>query len=146
MTLIIQTVIRNIVPFILIFGAYVTVFGHLSPGGGFAGGSILATGLILERFLNSESKRPQIVTKAVCMKGVSFSLVGYGLIKGIAFFEGATHTHLVTWPKGTQGSLVSGGVIPVLNILIGIIVMFSFVLIFDLFNEPIVMENVEEKQ
>ncbi len=51
MTIIIQNVVRIIVPFILVFGAYVTVYGHISPGGGFAGGTILAAALILDRFV-----------------------------------------------------------------------------------------------
>jgi hypothetical protein len=69
--------------------------------------------------------------------------VGYGLIKGLAFLEGALHVHIIQWPKGTPGALLSAGVIPVLNILIGIIVMFSFVLIFDVFSEA---PSLEEKQ
>ncbi len=143
MTTIIQVVIRHIVPFILVFGAYVTVFGHLSPGGGFAGGTILATGFILERYANSASGKASLLTQSICMKGVSLSLMGYGLIKGLAFLEGALHVHIIQWPKGTPGALLSAGVIPVLNILIGIIVMFSFVLIFDVFSET---PSLEEKQ
>lgn len=139
MTIIIQNVVRIIVPFILMFGAYVTVYGHISPGGGFAGGTILAAALILERFVGINRSRS--LTKETCLKGVSYSLVGYGIIKGIAFMEGALHIHLISWPKGTPGDLFSAGLIPILNILIGLIVMMAFVLLFDLFNEDLVMEE-----
>ncbi|HSW56899.1 MAG TPA: MnhB domain-containing protein [Dehalococcoidales bacterium] len=36
-------------PFILMFGIYVIMFGHYSPGGGFQGGTILASVVILMR-------------------------------------------------------------------------------------------------
>ena len=139
MTIIIRNVVRIIVPFILMFGAYVTVYGHISPGGGFAGGTILAAALILERFVGVERKHA--LNKAVCLKGVSYSLIGYGVLKGIAFLEGAMHIHLISWPLGTPGELLSAGVIPVLNILIGLIVMMAFVLLFDLFNEGVAGEE-----
>ena len=139
MTIIIQNVVRIIVPFILMFGAYVTVYGHISPGGGFAGGTILAAALILERFVGVE--RSHKLSKDVCLKGVSYSLIGYGALKGIAFLEGAMHIHLVSWPLGRPGALLSAGLIPILNILIGLIVMMAFVLLFDLFNENLAGEE-----
>lgn len=133
MSLIIQNIVRIMVPFILVFGAYVTVYGHISPGGGFAGGTILAAALILERFTGVE--RPIRITKRHCLTGVSVSLIGYGILKGVAFVEGALGTHAVKWPLGVPGSLFSAGIIPALNILIGLIVMMAFLLLFDLFNE-----------
>ena len=139
MTIIIQNVVRIIVPFILMFGAYVTVYGHISPGGGFAGGTILAAALILERFTGI--KRKWSFNKSFCLKGVSFSLVGYGILKGIAFLEGALHIDLIHWPTGQPGALFSAGIIPVLNLLIGLIVMMAFVLLFDLFNEDVTGED-----
>ncbi|RLE12077.1 hypothetical protein DRI96_05140, partial [Candidatus Aerophobetes bacterium] len=38
---------RKLVPYILIFGLYLISYGHLSPGGGFQGGVVLASGIIL---------------------------------------------------------------------------------------------------
>jgi len=139
MTIIIQNVVRLIVPFILMFGAYVTVYGHVSPGGGFAGGTILAAALILERFVGINRKWS--LNKSTCLKGVSFSLVGYGILKGIAFLEGAMHIELIHWPLGQPGALFSAGIIPLLNILIGLVVMMAFVLLFDLFNEDLAGED-----
>jgi multicomponent Na+:H+ antiporter subunit B len=53
---------KVLLPLVMLFGIYVVLNGHLSPGGGFAGGSILGTSLILysiafafdvtDRFLN----------------------------------------------------------------------------------------------
>ncbi len=46
-SLIIQTAVRFMVPFIQLFGLYVIVHGHYSPGGGFQGGAILGASFIL---------------------------------------------------------------------------------------------------
>jgi multicomponent Na+:H+ antiporter subunit B len=45
--LIIRTVCRGLAPFIQLFGLYVIMHGHSSPGGGFQGGVILASSFIL---------------------------------------------------------------------------------------------------
>ena len=47
--LILRVVARALIPFVLIYGLYVIVFGHVSPGGGFSGGATLGAGLILYR-------------------------------------------------------------------------------------------------
>lgn len=41
---------RVLFPFIILFGLYVIINGHLSPGGGFQGGAILATGILITYF------------------------------------------------------------------------------------------------
>lgn len=46
-SLIIQTAVRILVPFIQLFGLYVIVHGHYSPGGGFQGGVVLGASFIL---------------------------------------------------------------------------------------------------
>lgn len=49
--MILQKVAGFLVPLIIIFGIYVILNGHLSPGGGFSGGAIIGAGLIL--YLNA---------------------------------------------------------------------------------------------
>jgi len=44
---ILEVTARKLAPFILLFGCYVIAYGHLSPGGGFQGGVVLASGVIL---------------------------------------------------------------------------------------------------
>jgi multicomponent Na+:H+ antiporter subunit B len=47
MTPIVKTITDLLIGFILLFGFYTVLSGHISPGGGFAGGIICAAGLIL---------------------------------------------------------------------------------------------------
>ncbi len=44
---VVRTISRILIPFMQIFGLYVFVHGHGSPGGGFQGGCILAASFIL---------------------------------------------------------------------------------------------------
>ena len=46
-SLIVQTAVRMMIPFIQLFGLYVIVHGHYSPGGGFQGGVVLGASFIL---------------------------------------------------------------------------------------------------
>jgi multicomponent Na+:H+ antiporter subunit B len=45
--IIVKTVCRTLVPFVQLFGLYVIMHGHSSPGGGFQGGVILASSFFL---------------------------------------------------------------------------------------------------
>lgn len=47
--LVVSLTCRVMVPFIFLFGIYVIMFGHYGPGGGFQGGAILASGVMLLR-------------------------------------------------------------------------------------------------
>jgi multicomponent Na+:H+ antiporter subunit B len=38
---------RKLAPYVLLFGLYLIFHGHVSPGGGFQGGVVLASGVIL---------------------------------------------------------------------------------------------------
>ena len=76
-----------VMPFVLVFGVYVTFHGHYGPGGGFAGGVIIAVGVILIRLTVpptlSERLFPPASAFWLMMGGVSvFAAIG---LAGIAF-------------------------------------------------------------
>ena len=47
MTLIVKTISRLVISFIILFGFYIIVYGHITPGGGFAGGVIIAIAYVI---------------------------------------------------------------------------------------------------
>ncbi len=115
-------------PIIMVFGVYVILNGHISPGGGFSGGAILGAGFVLflsafgfnktERFMNANTVR--IITL--------IALLVYCLSKCYSFFTGANHLESGI-PLGTPGAILSSGLILVLNICVGMVVactMYSF--------------------
>lgn len=128
-----REVTRVLLPFIYLFGFYVMIYGHLSPGGGFAGGSILAAGMILEHVLFREAAQRPTPLTARLTRLIAAALLLYGLIKGLHFFN-PPHSgfHI---PVGIAGTLFSGGTLMPLNLLIGVTVGAAFTTIAILFEE-----------
>lgn len=127
-------VTKLVVPVILVFGIYVLFNGHLSPGGGFSGGAILGTGLILYAMAYGEERAAKVIpAKAIRVITVA-SLSFYCLSKSYSFFTGNEFNgvHSVITP-GTPGDLFSGGLILPLNLAVGFVVcctMYSFYMVF----------------
>jgi multicomponent Na+:H+ antiporter subunit B len=128
MTLIVKTVTRISVWLIILYGIYIILHGHLTPGGGFAGGVIIALAFLnvmlaygkefTEKWLNIKALH-EIEASSVVL------IVVLGLL-GIAF-GGAFLANFLG--KGSLFDLVSGGTIPVYNILIGVKVAMSLFLV-----------------
>ncbi len=99
---------------ILLLGAYVFIHGHLSPGGGFQGGTIIATGFLLMLLAYHDYKVSHGVLSWVeSLAGLTFVFAGLGgLILGKTFLENFL-------PVGTINYLFSGGIIPIIYIAVG---------------------------
>lgn len=123
---------RRLMPVIFLFGAYVVVNGHLSPGGGFSGGAVLGAGLILASLSLGEERMDRILPPSRTSRITVVCLLAYGLMKGYSFYTGANH---VGWdiPKGTPGAIFSGGLILPLNICVGVIVACTMYTFYTLF-------------
>ncbi|MDO5143269.1 MAG: MnhB domain-containing protein [bacterium] len=129
---ILQKVATLLVPFILLYGMYVILNGHISPGGGFSGGAVMGAALIL--YLNAFGfRRTERFFTFRTFKVVSCcALSFYAVSKAYSFFTGANHLHSVITP-GTPGRIFSAGLIPYLNIAVGLVVcctMYAFYTIF----------------
>lgn len=133
-----------LLPFVQVFGIYVVLFGHLSPGGGFAGGSILGASMILYRFVYGSQASDEKFKYRHMMKVVSLALVAYGLIKGYVFVGAYLGWHAGLGP-GSPATFLSGGYIMPLNILIGAVVAVTFYFIATLFEEGD-LENADPRQ
>ena len=131
---IVCTIVKILTPIIIIFGIYVLFNGHLSPGGGFSGGSVLGAGFILFAMAFGEDNAAKVI-KPIYIRIITIcSLSFYCLAKSYSFFTGNEFNgvHSVITP-GTPGDFLSGGLILPLNIAVGFIVcctMYSFYMIF----------------
>lgn len=125
---ILKTCSKLIIPIILVYGIYVVLNGHLSPGGGFSGGAVLGAGFIL--YLNAFGfEKTQRFMNKTTVKWITFgSLLVYCLAKSYSFFTGANGLESGI-PLGTPGAILSSGLILILNICVGFVVactMYSF--------------------
>ncbi|MBN2103430.1 Na(+)/H(+) antiporter subunit B [bacterium] len=114
-SLVLYTGCRFLFPLILLFGAYIFIHGHLTPGGGFQGGAIVASAFVLV-YLGCRGRRiSETGSKAVeSLGGLIF--IGIGLA-GLAV--GGRYFLSNFLPKGELNTLFSAGVIPILYIAIG---------------------------
>jgi multisubunit Na+/H+ antiporter MnhB subunit len=130
MTLIVKKTTQLIAGMIFMYGIYIIVHGHLTPGGGFAGGVIIAGSLILITLayggdflkLMKEESGSTIFESLATLMVIMIATTGF-LVGTKVFFNNFL-------PKGIVGELISAGVLPLYNIFIGTEVAASIFIIF----------------
>ncbi|MFO8235601.1 MAG: Na(+)/H(+) antiporter subunit B [Bacteroidales bacterium] len=113
---ILETAGKVLTPLIFLFGVYVFINGHLTPGGGFQGGAIVASGLVL-MLLSNPAKKVRHVTLSVIesISGFAFIVLAVlGIFLAGGFFDNAY------LGLGEFGTLLSAGAIPIIYIFIGL--------------------------
>ncbi|HII76448.1 MAG TPA: sodium:proton antiporter [Methanolinea sp.] len=116
---------------ILIFGFYVIMHGHLTPGGGFQGGAVIATALALivvaysyEDLLAMAGKLRLIVQESaglILFLCIALAAVAIGTTVFANYLANTGSLFGMTVPFGTNpGELNTGGVIPLMNIAVGL--------------------------
>ncbi len=130
---ILQLAARVLIPVIFMFGFYIILNGHLSPGGGFSGGAVMGAGLMLYLNAFGFEKTERFFTYNT-FKWVSFvSLFTYCGLKTYSFFMGANHLESGI-STGTAGNILSAGLILPLNICVGFVVMCTMYAFYTLFR------------
>lgn len=135
MTLIVKTITRLTVGLILLYGIYIVLHGHISPGGGFAGGVIIALSFIhLMLAFGKEvalKKLSQVQASVLESLGaiMFLTIALLGFLGGYFFFNFFLH-------KGKPFALFSAGIIPLCNIAIclkvgaGLFAIFAALVLF----------------
>lgn len=129
---ILQGVAFVLVPVIFIFGIYIIVNGHLSPGGGFSGGATIGAGLILYLSAFGFKKTQRFFDENIYKVAKVSALCMYGLIGIYYYVMGANgfENHI---PLGIPGHIISAGIIFPINVCVGIEVactMYAFYALF----------------
>ena len=138
MTIIVKTISSWVKVLIVLFGIYIILFGHLTPGGGFAGGVILASSYLLlmlafgKEFVQ-KSLPLALDSKLDCMGALLFAMIavlGLVLCDKIFFANFLYQEYL----PGKEFNLISAGTIPLSNIAIGLKVGASLFLVIFLLS------------
>lgn len=134
---IVKSITRMVIPFIQLYGIFVILHGHITPGGGFSGGALIGTSLILYTLVFGLPKAKIKFShrmSQIAESGGIIIYVGIGLI-GL-FLSGQFLTNIQAgFPLGEPGELLSSGMIPLLMIAIGIKVASTMVSLFHLLIE-----------
>ena len=128
---IVETATELLLPMVMLFGIYVFLNGHLSPGGGFQGGAIIASGTMFLLLALPESHISRLLISIMeSLSGFSYVVVG---VLGVILAGGFLDNRIMG--LGTFGSLFSAGAIPIIYVFVGIKVGFELSAVLDRFRE-----------
>ncbi len=128
MSKIVRTITNLFTPFIFMFGLYVIVHGHITPGGGFQGGAVFASGVALlivafnsatvQRYLKEHHLSTIESSGALMFIGLAFAGIAItffcNVLVGSSIFGQIP-------PEGSNpGFIWTAGVIPLMNIAVGL--------------------------
>jgi len=117
MSLIVKTVTRLTVGLILLYGIYILSHGHISPGGGFAGGVIIALSFINIMLAFGKEAALKRLSKPAAAFFESFGAIAFLAIATLGFMGGYFFLNFFA-DKGEPFKLFSAGIIPLCNIAI----------------------------
>ncbi len=135
MTLIVKRIARCVKSFIFLYGIYITLYGHLTPGGGFAGGVIIACSFILLILAFGKEKALERISKSLASELDSIGALMFlfiallGILIGGSFFINFIQKN----NPGQDFHLFSAGTIILSNIAIAIKVGSSLFMVFVIF-------------
>lgn len=119
--------VKILFPFIILFGLYVIINGHLSPGGGFQGGAILATAMLTIYFIIPD----KITNLNILIKIEKYFFIFIILLAIISFFtKGEVFTNFLNSDIKIRSIFLI-----ILNIFIGFKVSLGLITTFSTFIE-----------
>ncbi len=125
-SIIVKSVSGIVFPLAFTYGVYIFVHGHLTPGGGFQGGTIIASSVILIYLGFGRLNIPEsLMTALESVAALCFIGLGcIGILKGGNFLWNAVGL-------GEQGTLLSAGILGPIYVAIGVKVGTELTAIFN---------------
>lgn len=132
MSKIVRTQANFLYVFIMIFGFYIVAHGHLTPGGGFQGGAVIATGVaLIVVSYNYDNVKKWIkkthLTGAEAIGLLAFIITAFMGIGTSFFYNWLANTGFIFGdrvPYGPNpGYLNTAGTLPLMNLAVGIEVL-----------------------
>lgn len=131
MSKIVKTISSVAFPLIIIYGLYVIAHGHLTPGGGFQGGAVVASGcaMILVAYGSIwtmgkiKEKNLSVFESLGALFFIGIAL--FGLVFGAVFFNNFLADGGIIFgdhvsPGSTFADFNTGGVLPLMNFAVGL--------------------------
>lgn len=117
---------RMMVPFILMFSLYVLAHGEISPGGGFQGGVIFASGFILYGMVFGVEEVYKKIKRKLLIFMTAFGVMIYSGVGYISMFNGGL---FLEYAKLPGLGMKTGNSIGLLLIEIGVFITVSSVML-----------------
>lgn len=147
MSLIVKTITRLTVGLIFLYGVYIVTHGHLSPGGGFAGGVIISLSFIHLMLAYGKEKAFEKLSRSAASLFEDIGAILFLSIALLGFTGGYFFLNFIS--KGHPFKLFSAGIILPCNIAISLKVgvgIFAIVIALVLLELELEEEKKEEKK
>lgn len=134
-----------VLPFTIVIGLDIVVHGHLTPGGGFQGGVVLATGVhllyVAGSFRAIERVRPLLIYRLLEAAGAAgFVVLGLaGMVISGGFLTNAV-------AQGRFAQLFSAGTVPLLNGLVGVEIAAGVVVLLAAFLDQEILVRLDRDE
>ena len=133
MTVIVKTITRWTAALIFVYGVYMVAYGHLSVGGGFAGGVILACSYVIMVLAYGGKETIHALPKNIAARLDSVAALAFLALAFVGMFVGSgfffSNWLRALW-RGQDFHVFSAGIIPLANVAIAVKVCVSLFLIF----------------
>ena len=131
MSKIVRTMSNLLVPLTFIYGLYIIIHGHLTPGGGFQGGAVFASGvaLLIVAFGSQQVHRSlkehhfSILESSGALIFIGLAFGGLATVFFYNFLVGSSILGHIPTVGSNPGDIWSGGVIPLMNLGVGLKVL-----------------------
>ena len=109
MTLVVQNIARVVVGFVMVYGLYITLSGHTSPGGGFAGAVVIMAGIVMLVLAFGGDRAHELVAEYRCQGWSGLGALGFVLVALAGFLRGGWFVNAV--PKADSELYGSGSIL-----------------------------------
>lgn len=131
MSLIVRTACGWLKGFILVYGVYLILYGHLTPGGGFSGGVVCASAFVLITLAEGEGAGSRVFSRAAASRGDGVGALLFLLMAVLGLLVAGTFfVNIWSTDPSQHFRLFSGGIMPFCNVGIGLKVCSSLFLVF----------------
>ena len=117
--IIVKCAADKFLPFALVFGIYIILFGTVSPGGGFQGGVIVASAALLLYLGYGYKTASKALNTEVLRVNESLGATFYVLLGLAGIFAGAVFCRNIWYNIGPVGNLISAGTITFMGYAVG---------------------------
>ncbi len=143
----VKTVTRWLKGPILLFGIYLIMYGHITPGGGFGGGVVIASAFILITLAAGEDAAQHLFSRGIASRLDSTGLLIFLVLGWLGTWWGSAYffNNFIGTPEAAQFTLLSGGIMPMANLALGLKVASALFLVFALLSafQITIQDNVE---
>jgi multicomponent Na+:H+ antiporter subunit B len=134
---VVRVVCAAVGPFVTMFGIYVIAHGHYGPGGGFAGGVVVAMAVVLTRMIFTSDASAQVFPQAAALPAMAIGMALFLTAGFVPMLGGGTFLDYAASPiAATDDAYTRYLGIFVVEVGVGLVVAGGMVLIYDLLVRP----------